>query len=104
MVCSGGKSAKIQVSYIFAQVGLVVFDDQQVACVFVFDQVTGRFMLSVHRIGGDNRTLQGDGFEQCRQFGDFVGFLFDGHLADMLCIKACITKNGWKSQCYFLCL
>lgn len=91
VVCAGGKSAEIQRRDVIAQGGLIIFDNKQVIGLLFFYDITGRIVLSVQRISGYDRTLQRQRRKKFGQFGDFVGFFFDSHLADY---QGLLVQNG----------
>jgi hypothetical protein len=61
---------------------LVFFDDEEVVGLFMFHDVTRRFGLGMHGIGGHHGSGQRQRIQQGPQFGNFIGFLFHFQLSD----------------------
>lgn len=65
----------------FEELGLIVFDRQEVVGLFDFDQVSGRGFLSVQGIGADEGAAQVQLSQELFEARDFIGFGRDLHLA-----------------------
>jgi len=64
------------------QVGLVVFDDEEVVGFFLLHDEAGGVLLGVEGIGRDHGAFDGEILEQWLHTGDLVGLVGDTQLAD----------------------
>lgn len=79
----GKKSAGLRLGefgQFFEELGLIVFDRQEVVGLFDFDQVGGRGFLSVQGIGADEGAAQIQLSQELFEARDFIGFGRDLHL------------------------
>ena len=80
----GGKNAALghgKLGEFVKELGLIVFDDQEVVGLFVLDQVSGRLFLGIDGIGRNQGAAEVQSIQEIFQSGDFVGFGRDLDLA-----------------------